>query len=319
MCNLRLHSQYNATSGCLLVFIEYLTPASTTSRPTHNYYNTDTYEGSYLKRGSEQGSRGSNTAVASLSAVGTSFAAHHCRRREPRLLQHIRPHCCAQCIPASSSSCFGARVPSTTTSPPKQQNNAGTFAAANAYYMDRGESSKARGPTRKAPSCDRSWTAGPRPDKPTCRQSGGVAQTCPTTVIRAPLAGADGETAIWASFITSTVSHYSLPISDPVFHPIGWSFIIGPHHIIIINSFSSRIMSSLVLNYENTSTPSLVSIQMGILRPRCWLLILLFNSPLSWSVNIISNWYSLPFHSDFGLNCILISYLPILYIRVFSQ
>ena len=219
-------------SGCLLVFIEYLTPASTTSRPTHNYYNTDTYEGSYLNVGRN---RGPEAPILPSPPSRPSVRPSLPTTAAVENPDYFNTSGLTAAPNAPGASSLATRVPSTTTSPPKQQNNAGTFAAANAYYMDRGESSKDSGPDSKGAELRPLLNGGSSSGSRRVGSREASPKPASTTVIRAPLAGADGETAIWASFITSTVSHYSLPISDPVFHPIGWSFIVQA----LITSLSS--------------------------------------------------------------------------------
>lgn len=173
---------------------EYLTPASTTSRPTtHNYYNTDTNDGNYLNVGRNRGPEApllppppSRPTVA--PALPTASAVEN-----PEYFNTSSMPTAPRAPSQTGTS--AARVPSTTTSSPKQQQNA--LAAANAYYMDRNDSerdtSRGNGGTELQPllnggsSSSTGRRVGSREASP---------KPANNTVVRAPLAGADGETAI---------------------------------------------------------------------------------------------------------------------------
>ena len=221
---------------CVLL-AEYLTPASTAPRPMHNYYNTDTYDGGYLNVGRNRGPEAPllpppPSRPTAPPALPTAAAVENPDYFNTSGL----PAAPSASGPSSSSS--GVRVPSTTTSLPKQQQNAATFAAVNPYYMDRNEPSNDSKDTELRPLLN----GGSSTSSAATGRRVGSREASPkpvNTVIRAPLAGADGETAIWASSYTFFLQHLT-------FHSAYWLVInnsLIAFHISIIIITSSSIMA----------------------------------------------------------------------------
>ena len=152
----------------------------------HNYYNTDTYEGGYLNVGPNRGPEAPllpppPSRPSAAPALPTAVAVEN-----PDYFNTTG-------LPAAPAA--GVRVPSTTTSLPKQQQNAATFAAGNPYYMDRDASLNDSNGTELRPLLNGGSSSSPAP----AGRRVGSREASPkpvTTVIRAPLAGVDGETAI---------------------------------------------------------------------------------------------------------------------------
>ena len=179
---------------------EYLAPASTAPRPMHNYYNTDANEGGYLNVGRNRGPEAPllsppPSRPMAPPALPTATAVENPDYFNASGLPAAPMAPTGPSASGPSSSSLGFRVPSTTTSLPKQQQNAATFAAVNPYYMDRDETSNDSKGTELRPLLNGGSSA-------SAAASGrrvGSREASPkpvTAVIRAPLAGADAETAI---------------------------------------------------------------------------------------------------------------------------